>query len=96
MGMSNIGFKLQSGTPLEAATSVPLGIIRLQHAKAPKSGMIVVGIVSGAISSLCTAVNTYMPGCTMYDTSASVSNDAEINLAASITATPVWAAISNA
>jgi len=94
--MGNIGHELESGTPLEAATSVPKGIVRIQHPKATSTGAIVIGIVSGAISVLCTAVNTYMPGCQMFDTSASVSNDNEINLAASITATPTWAAVSNA
>ena len=96
MSLGTIGFQLQDGVPLEYATSVPRGIIRIQHPKAVPQGGIVIGIVSGAISSLCTAVQTFMPGCTMYDTSASVSNDQELNLAASITATPVWAAVSNA
>lgn len=94
MSLGNIGFELQSGVPLEYATSVPRGIVRIQHPKAVAQGGIVIGIVSGAITVLCTAVNTYLPGCTMYDTSATVSNDQEMNLAASITATPSWLAVS--
>ena len=94
MTLATIGFKLESGTPLEAATSVPKGILRIQHPKAVSTGAIVIGIVSGAISSLCTAINTYIPGCTMYDTSATISNDQEMNLATSITATPSWLAVS--
>ena len=96
MSLGTIGFQLQDGTPLEYATSVPRGVLRIQHPKSVSTGGVVIGIVSGAISVLCTAVQTYIPGCLMFDTSASVSNDTEVNLAASITATPTWAAVSNA
>lgn len=95
MSQANVYHEMVNGVPLEEATSVPRGIIRIQHAKVT-SAAIVIGIVSGAITVLCTDVNKYMPGCLMYDTSASVSNDAEVNIAASITVTPSWCAISNA
>ena len=95
MSMANIYHELLNGVALAAATSVPRGILRVETAKAT-TAMIMVGVVSGAISVLCTDVNKYMPGGIMFDTSASVSNDVEVNLASSVTASPVWAAISNA
>ena len=96
MSMGNVTHELSQGVPVEAATSVPRGVIRIASASASDGAGILIGVVSGAISSLCTATSKFMPGCIMFDTAASVSNDAECNIASSITATPSWVAITNA